>query len=254
MGVSRAWAVAALALVVAATGCSRGDGPEPPAVAPGPAEAEAVEFTTADGVQLTGLLFNPAESDGLVVMAHQQGGSADDFIDLAVDFAEHRMSSFLLNFRGYEGQDGEADTNLDVDLAAAVSAMRERGFERIAMLGAGSGATAALHHAESDDLATVVALSPQREFAGIRVRPRQVDETVVFLVDRDRRRDLRHTRFLANRMPDGILLRVRVSGHGIQIVTDADPQSQESMTHMLRNAFGGAFFKLMQARDATESP
>jgi hypothetical protein len=254
MGMSRAWIVAALTLVLAVAGCSSQEAPEPPAAAPGPAEAEAVAFTTADGVQLSGLLFDPAESDGLVVMAHQQGGSADDFIDLAVDFASQRMSSFLVSFRGYEGQDGEADTNLDVDLEAAVSAMRERGFERIAMLGAGSGATAALHHAETDDLATLVVLSPQREFAGLRVRPRQIDETVVFLVDHDNRRDLRDTRFLAGRVANPVRLRVRLTGHGMEIFDNADPDEWETLTHMVRNSFGGAFFGLMQAREATEAP
>jgi pimeloyl-ACP methyl ester carboxylesterase len=258
MGVSRWRAALLLGALLVAAACGGGD-PQPPAVPPGPAEADALEFSTPDGVELMGLLFNPPDADGVVVMAHQQGGSGDDFIDLAVDFAEQRMASFLFDFRGYghgadDGEDAEAqiDTNLDVDLAAAVDLMRQQGFERIALLGAGMGATAALHHAAEHDVVTVVALSPARRFAGLRVRPREVDETVTLLAGADDRRRLRDARFLARRMPNGHLLRVRLQGHGMEMFDD--PDDAERLTYLVRNAFGGAFFKLMQddARAARE--
>lgn len=243
--------VAGVLAAVALVGCSGGEDPAPEST--GPVEPEAVEFTTEDGITLHGQLFEPAEPFGLVIMAHQQGGSMDDFAELAREFADDGMAAFPFNFRGYGGQEGEADANLDLDLAAAVAVMRERGFEQIGLLGAGSGATAALHHAQNDDVAKIVALSPAREFAGMRVQPEEIEEPVWFLTDMDDQPYRRDTEFLSERMPNGHRPLTIVNGHGMDMIANADPQEQESLKFTIRIHFAGVFAEQFMS-GATEAP
>lgn len=252
MELRRQRAALAVLVVVALAGCSDGEDPAP-AAAGGPVAREPVTFTTRDGVTLNGVLYNPPEAHGVVIMAHQQGGSMGDFTQLALEVADDRMAAFTFNFRGYGGQDGEADTSLDRDLAAAVAAMREQGFERIGLLGAGSGATAALHHAQNDDVATIMALSPAREFAGLRVQPGEIDETVLFLADEDDQPYRRDAEYLSEQMPDGHLPLTVVDGHGMQIINEAGRAEKESLMHTVRVTFAGGFFDLLQRENASEA-
>lgn len=131
---------------------------------------------------------------------------------------QNGMAAFTFNFRGYGAQEGERDTKLDVDLAAAVDVMREHGFQRVALAGASMGATAALHHAASNGLTAVAALSPPTRFAGLRVRPRRVDEPVLLITAKRDQPYRRAADLLENRLPQVSGLELSGRAHGTDLL------------------------------------
>ena len=233
---SRSWTRAVALLALAA--CFGGDPAPPPDPLPvaGATESPEVTFTTADGIELTGLLFTPPEATGVVVMAHQRGGSMQDWVDVADAATQNGMAAFPFNFRGYGGQQGERDTNLDVDLAAAVDAMREHGFRRVAIAGASMGATAALHHAATEELTGVAALSPATTFAGLQVRPRSIDEPVLLITANDDQPYRRDADFLEKRLPRAADLELAGDVHGTDLL-DAHESVADHLVGFFRQRF-----------------
>lgn len=164
MGLSRAiiWLLAAT-LVAAA--CADDDGEftgEPTSGAP---RAEVVDFTTEDGIGLSALSFG--SGDTAVVLAHMQGSGKEAWTDVAVSLANNGYVAFAFDFRGYGGQDGEPDTNLELDITAAITAVRAEGAAYVYVAGASMGGTAALAAGAEHKLEGVVTLSAPLEFAGI---------------------------------------------------------------------------------------
>lgn len=173
-----------LAGVLAACGGAPGDdtGAQPATGAP---RGEVVDFTTEDGIELEGLQFGSGER--AVVLAHMRGSNKGAWADAAAAFARNGIAAFPFDFRGYEGQEGRQDENLDVDLVAAIKEMRARGSARIFVVGASMGGTAALEVAVQQKLDGVVAVSAPAEFGGIDAvaAAGNVEEPSLFIVARD---------------------------------------------------------------------
>lgn len=159
MGV-RIAAVAVMLVVVAACGGQASPVPEPVQGAP---RAEAVEFTTEDGITLSGLLFGSAET--AVVLGHMRGSNKEAWTDVAVSLAKNGISAFAFDFRGYAGQKGKKDTHVVDDMTAAVDAIRAKGATKVIVAGASMGATAAVAVAGQQDVHGVIAVSPAAEFS-----------------------------------------------------------------------------------------
>lgn len=176
-------------------------------------------FTTDDGVELAGRLFEPPEATGVVVLAHQRGGSMQDWRDVAVAATGNGMAAFTFNFRGHGGQGGEPGTSLDTDLAAALDVMRERGYPRVGIAGASMGATAALHHAATGEVTAVAALSPPREFAGLQIRPGRIDEPVLLITADDDQPYRRDADVLQRRLAHAAGLQLAGDAHGTGLLT-----------------------------------
>lgn len=158
-------ATAALCLVFAA--CT-GPGPgEPP---PG----ETVRFTTGDGVELVGDLHG--DGDVGVILLHMFQSDRTALSSFAALLADEGYTALTLDFRGY-GDSGGDRVIEDIwrDALAAVRFMRGRGFERIILVGASMGGTAALVVAAREELEAVVTLSAASSFMGLSIPPEAVE-------------------------------------------------------------------------------
>lgn len=151
------------ALFVASCGQSR-EGTRSAAVA----ASEVVTFASADGVQLSGRLFGPAEASAGVVLAHMLPADQSSWYETAGRLAEQGYRVLTFDFRGYcPGGDagcsqGEKDVNAaPADLQAALNFLRSKGPTRVALIGASMGGTAAMlvASAEGDGLDAVITLS-----------------------------------------------------------------------------------------------
>lgn len=214
MGVSGPVLVLVAAAVLAAA-CGDGDGIVRTPVVEAP-QAEVVEFT-AGGVELSGFAFG--DTDTAVVLAHMQGGAKEDWIDVAIALGENGVSALTFDFRGYAGQAGKKDKQLVADLQAAVQAMRDRGATRVYVVGASSGAAAAVAVAAREDLAGVVSVSAPSTFATIKARRDavKIEEPSVFVAAADDQPFARHAKTLAGAAA-GRLVTYPGAAHGTDLL------------------------------------
>lgn len=175
-------AAAATMLLAGCAGSAPGPVAEPEVGAP---RAEVVEFTTSDGVRLSGFQFG--SGDTAVVLAHMRNSNKDAWVDAAAALARNGFVALTFDFRGYAGQEGTPDTKPDVDVAAALEQMRNQGAQRVFVVGASMGGTAAVAVAAEEELDGVVAVSAPAEFAGIDAlaAAARVEEPALFMAAED---------------------------------------------------------------------
>jgi pimeloyl-ACP methyl ester carboxylesterase len=227
------WIVRALmlGLLVAAVGCGGSDGEEaqPPTstaeatstttAAPcGDEEAEAVTLTTQDGIELDAALVGDGEVG--VVLGHQLRSDFCSWVPFAKQLAERGMQSLALNF---------ASPSPDDDMLAGSAELRRRGAERIILVGASMGGTAALVAAAESDAAGVAALSAPRQFGGLDALPsvRRLEIPALFLVGRQDASFARDGRQLhrATTSRDKALVVTSGSEHGTDLLEDPEAES-----------------------------
>ena len=148
-------AVVGSALLLAA--CPGGD---ESATAPVYHEAARVEIIeTSDGLRLDARHF-PAAGEHLVILLHMYPADQTSWFDFATELQERGVDALTFDFRGYGVSEGEKDPGVaDLDVSAALALAHERGFERVVLIGASMGGTAAIVVAAAEPVDGVVALS-----------------------------------------------------------------------------------------------
>lgn len=134
-----------------------------------PASATPYSFVAEDGLTLQGHLFGSGPV--AVILAHAFNKDESSWYPLADDLARRGFQVLTFNFRGFTGSQGTKDaTKLDLDVAAAVKAMREQqGAMAVFLVGASLGGTASLKVAARERVAGVVTLSALMESRGLAV-------------------------------------------------------------------------------------
>jgi dienelactone hydrolase len=144
------------------------------------ATSDPVTFRTGDGVQLAGRLFGPSDATVGVVFAHMLPADQSAWFDLAADLAAMGYRALTFDFRGYcpGGDAGCSGGTKEVgaatqDLQTALDYLRGRGVQRVALVGASMGGTAALVVAsrEGDAIGAVVTLSAPQQISGLVAGP-----------------------------------------------------------------------------------
>lgn len=167
-------AAAVLLLVILLVACEGGREAPP---------GETVRFRTDDGIELTGEIRGSGEAG--VVLAHGFPNDRRSWSEFADLLGEKGFLTLTFDFRGYGDSTGEKDiSEIWRDVLAATSALRERGANRIVLVGASIGGTAALIAAAQAEVAGVVTLSAPTGFLGLTVLPdvlAGVDEPKLFV-------------------------------------------------------------------------
>jgi pimeloyl-ACP methyl ester carboxylesterase len=130
-----------------------------------PSGSKVVELTSADGTKISAWSTpsKAKKSKTAVILVHDAGGDRSDLERLAAALrAEHDVLS--LDLRGHGASDDAATTLGPAeaeDVRAAIDAAIEQGDERIALVGVGLGASAALAAAGGDSRVDgIVAVAP----------------------------------------------------------------------------------------------
>lgn len=153
--------------------------PLPTAAAPGEATAApsatglAVSFITEDNLTIKGRLFG--SGDMAIVFAHMYPNDQRAWWGFASEVGGRGYAALTFDFRGYGETGGSQDiARIDRDLIAAVRYLRERGYQRVVLVGASMGGTAALKVAARDEfdelVAGAVAVSAPESFRGLVAR------------------------------------------------------------------------------------
>ena len=146
-----------------------------PAVSTTPAAATGavVGFLTEDNLSIRGRLFGSGQT--AIVFTHMYPNDQRAWWDFAGQVGAQGYAALTFDFRGYGETGGSQDTaRIDRDLVAAVRYLRERDYQRVILVGASMGGTAALKVAARDEfdglVAGVVAVSAPESFRGLVAR------------------------------------------------------------------------------------
>ena len=141
------------------------DDEAPPTVAPESMRIETIP--TADGLDLDARLF-PARGERIVILLHMYPADQTGWFAFAGELQARGIDALTLDFRGFGQSAGDKDPgDTDRDVRAAVAFARGRGYERIVLVGASMGGTAAIVAAADTPIDGVVALSAPVEMRSL---------------------------------------------------------------------------------------
>jgi pimeloyl-ACP methyl ester carboxylesterase len=226
-----------LGVLVASVGCGGSDAREAgpttsaagatsttTATACGDEDAEAVTLTTEEGAELNAALVGDGEIG--VVLGHQFRSDMCSWVPFAKELAERNMRALAINFAG---------ASLDDDMVAGARELQRRGAERIMLVGASMGGTAALVATGEIDVDGVAVLSAPREFSGLDALPAVggLEIPALFLVGRQDESFARDARrlFRATSSPDKALVATAGSEHGTDLLQD--PKAERALLDFL---------------------
>jgi dienelactone hydrolase len=196
-----------------------------------PAEqGSEVWFEAADGTRLSGVVLGQGRTG--VILAHQRWFNLCSWIPFARQLSEQGYRVLAFDFRGFGASGtakGTAGRSLDLDVAAGVEYLRRLGVDRVVLVGASMGATAALVDAASGEdgatgVAAVVSISGPSRFyemdAGLAVRRMRVP--VLFIASDEEGSYTRAARLLYGRAGSRSKRMVIVPGriHGIGLLEE----------------------------------
>jgi pimeloyl-ACP methyl ester carboxylesterase len=158
-----------LACALALSACGGTSGPEPDL-----SGSRAVTFPSRDGVELQGRVFGQGTT--AVVLSHMLPADQRSWFDLAGRLADEGYVVLTYDFRGYcpGGDGGCSQGERDIsaiwqDVLGAIDLVRERGADRVVLIGASMGGTASLVAAgqPGTDVEAVITLSAPTSIEGL---------------------------------------------------------------------------------------
>jgi alpha/beta superfamily hydrolase len=127
-------------------------------------QPELLNLSTDDGVTLAAT-FYPSLDDTAVVLAHMGIADQTSWQDFAAEVARQGISVLTFDFRCYgksECKIAGGDIYSLKDIMAAYKFLQEKGYPRIACIGASMGGTACLMLAMEKELAGLVVIASER--------------------------------------------------------------------------------------------
>lgn len=124
-------------------------------------------IATPDGETLAADIVTSPGSDITVVLAHMRGADRSTWDPIVGDLNSTGYNTLAFDFRGYGDSSGKRDTNLDIDLAAAVDQARSDGAATVVLIGASMGGTAVLAGGAALGADGVIAISAPGGFLGL---------------------------------------------------------------------------------------
>ena len=226
-------------------------GAMPASPEPSPTEAPIpgvpIAFRTADGLRIAGRAFGDGRVG--VVFGHQIDTDQSDWWDLAAALAEEGYATLTLDFRGYCPRDGagcsEDGTTADAwrDLLAGARLLRSRGADRIVLVGASMGGTAAVVAASRADQPVdgVIGLSAPTDCCGMTIESADVeaiDAPLLLVAGRDDADAPESARQLGRWAGENGQLVILDSGeHGIDLIGGLARPDVERRTNALIRTF-----------------
>lgn len=127
---------------------------------------QPVNFSTQDGVTLAGTLFGGGPAG--VVLAHMFPTDQTSWHPFARQLAAEGFRALAFDFRGYGRSGGTRQIDvIDRDVRAAAAFLRGQGVQRLALVGASMGGTAAIKVAAQDGAQALVVISSPQAFRGL---------------------------------------------------------------------------------------
>ena len=194
--------VALLVTLLALAACSSDDA----AVPLGP---DDVRFSATDGTVLRGRHYG--SGDVTVVLAHMLPSDQESWVEFAGTLNANGYAAFSFNFRGFNPSEGDKDIDqIDKDLEGALDYLEGQGVEKVVIIGASMGGTAAIKVAAHREVLGLVAISAPLEIQGLSAEEdvAQVSAAKLFFAAEDDRSAQRSAGVLYNAASSPRLLEV----------------------------------------------
>ncbi|MCL5073643.1 MAG: alpha/beta fold hydrolase [Actinobacteria bacterium] len=109
-----------------------------------------VTFLTEDGIELNGNVFGQGKK--WVILSHMYPTDQTSWFDFARDLAQKGYTALTFDFRGYGKSKGDKEDipNIDKDIKAAISFVRQYDYEKLFLVGASMGGTVSIVVAAED--------------------------------------------------------------------------------------------------------
>lgn len=109
-----------------------------------------VAFMTEDGIELNGNVFGQGKK--WVVLSHMTPTDQTSWFDFAQELAQKGFTALTFDFRGFGKSKGDQEDipNIDKDIKAAISFIKQYDYEKIFLVGASMGGTASIVAAAED--------------------------------------------------------------------------------------------------------
>lgn len=123
------------------------------------------KFKTEDGLTLSGRIFG--RGDVGVVLGHMYPATQTSWAPTARELARRGYRVLTFDFRGYGFSEGRKDiSKIDLDMRAAAERLKEE-TDKVFLVGASMGGTAALRASEETKVRGVATISSPDEFMGL---------------------------------------------------------------------------------------
>lgn len=142
-------------------------------------EKDPNEFiiTTADEVNITASYSETNQATQAVLLLHMRGRDKSDYRNLTLYLQQNSFSVLSIDFRGHGNSDldytqfSDKDwQNLIIDVEAGIDFLEDKGYKRIAVVGASIGANAGFKQAVQDTrISSLVLLSPGESYHSINI-------------------------------------------------------------------------------------
>lgn len=198
---------------------------------------ETVTITTKDGVQIIGDYYPAgAENAPMVLLLHMMPATRKSWVDFAEKLNEAGMGALAIDLRGHGDSLNKTDgtylnyknfSNVEHqlsihDVEASVDFLKQKGAEKIFVMGASIGANLALQYAaEHSDIRAVVLLSPGLDYRGVLTAdlPPQLraGQAVYFAASSEDSYSADSIRMLYQKTPEGVIKEEKIfdnAGHG----------------------------------------
>ncbi len=128
---------------------------------------ETVDFTTEDGVKLSGSLYGSGKT-AVVLSAICSKDGKDDWIDLALKLKNQGYTVLSYYYRGFGLSEGTFTvTDLELDIAAAVQYVQSRGADKLVLVGGSCGGTISAIQATKTKAEALVILASGQNIEGM---------------------------------------------------------------------------------------
>ena len=125
-----------------------------------------VTFMTEDSIELNGNIFGSGKK--WVILSHMFPTDQTSWFEFAEILKENGCAVLTYDFRGYGKSGGTKDVSkLDIDLAAALTYIKQYDPELIYLMGGSMGGTASLFVASKERIDGVISFSSPEEWEGI---------------------------------------------------------------------------------------
>lgn len=143
---------------------------------------ETIHIQTSDGVLLASTFSRAEYAKACVVLLHMMPSNRQSWAGVQAELEAEQIASLAIDLRGhgeslkqgsrtlnYQEFDDEGHQASRIDVVTAITWLRNRGLERLGIMGASIGANLAIEAAASDpSLRAIALLSPGENFHGFR--------------------------------------------------------------------------------------
>ena len=168
-----------------------------------------------------------------IILAYQYNGKIEDWQEFAKLLEVRGHTSFLFDFNGYgETKDRKNRTKNHLDIEALANFVKERGYNKLYLIGSSMGAGAVLKAGENLETNGIIALAPyvdrQSKFSTPSKKTAKLITEEVLLVSARGDDSARHAIKLNKLIPNSELLMYEGKAHGMGILKTSDSDDLKS--------------------------